>query len=113
MDATLKTKKYEKAIEKVLNEHALMPAKAGDYSRIVIVDKERQHYMLIATGWATPTRFIDAILIHLQIQSDTTIWLMENNTEIHVRDELVKNGVAYNDIVLAFYPPHYQALMSA
>ena len=64
----------------------------------------------MATGWATPSRYVDALLIHLHIKPDGRVWLLENSTEIHVAEELVMRGIPKTDIVLAFHPPQHRAL---
>jgi XisI protein len=105
MDKSLKIKQYEQLILNYLAENVLHTSESEGYERVVVSDKENHHYQLLATGWATPTRFINAIAIHLQIKSNGKIWLLENNTELHPAEDLVQLGVSKEDIVLGFHPP--------
>lgn len=71
----------------------------------VIADTQQLHFQLVQSGWAGK-RFIHHVLFHFQIKSDAKIWILANNTEILVAEELLKLGVAAEDIVLAFIPSH-------
>ncbi len=61
-------------------------------------------------GWITPIRYVDNLLIHIQIKPDGKVWLLENNTEMRVAEELVERGVPRMDIVLGFHPLQYRGL---
>jgi hypothetical protein len=105
MDKSSKIKKYERLILAFLNENQLLSSEVEAYQRIVVSDKINHHYQLLANGWATPVRYINTILIHLQIRGNDKVWLLENNTEIRVAEELVRLGIPREDIVLGFQPP--------
>lgn len=110
MGKTLNTKQKEKIILSLLEENQQLSSEEEGYRRIVIADKENHHYQLLATGWATPNRFVNTLLIHFQIKPDGNIWLLENNTELHVTEELTSRGIPKSEIVLAFHPPQYRAM---
>lgn len=110
MGKALSIKQKEKAILSVLEENQQLSPEEEGYQRIVIADKENHHYQLLATGWATPNHFVNTLLIHFQIKPDGSIWLLENNTELHVTDELANRGIPKSEIVLAFHPPQYRAM---
>jgi hypothetical protein len=109
MDKSLKIKQYEQLILNYLVENELHTSENEGYERVVVSDKEHHHYQLLATGWATPTRFVNTIVIHLQIKENGKIWLLENNTELHPADDLVRLGVPKEDIVLGFHPPQLRS----
>lgn len=105
MDKSSKIKKYERIILFFLSKNQILSNEPEAYQRFIISDKINHHYQLLANGWATPNRYINTILIHLQIKENAKIWLLENNTEIRVAEELVRLGVPKEDIVLGFHPP--------
>ncbi len=105
MDNELKIKRYEHLIIGYLSDNQIISTEKEGYQRVVLSDKEHHHYQLLATGWATPSRFVNAILVHLQIKSNGKVWLLENSTELHVGDSLVSLGIPKDDIVLGFHPP--------
>jgi hypothetical protein len=69
----------------------------------VIKDIENNHFQLVETGWYAK-RFIHSVLFHFQIKANGKVWIMVNNTEVLVAEELVKKGIAPSDIVLSFVP---------
>jgi XisI protein len=109
MDQALKIKKYEQLIIDYLTQKKVAPAEPEGYERLVVSDKEHCHYQLLATGWATPNRFVNTILIHLIIKPNSKIWLIENNTETHIAEDLVQLGIPKEDIVLGFHPPQFRS----
>ena len=70
----------------------------------VVFDFENNHFQLITIGWNND-KYVYLTLFHFDIKSDGKIWLMENNTDIRIAEELVKLGVPREDIVLGFQPP--------
>ncbi|WP_041258397.1 element excision factor XisI family protein [Fibrella aestuarina] len=110
MDSAQRIGHYAAIVSQYLAEHEDQEIEGESYRRVVIVDRDHHHYQLVATGWVTPSRFVDALLIHLQIKADGKTWLLENSTELHVAQDLADRGIAKEDIVLGFHPPQYRAL---
>lgn len=110
MDTAQQIETYQTLIIDFLSEHQDQNLNTEEYRRMMLADKEHRHYQLIATGWASPSQYVDALLIHLTIKPTGKVWLLENSTELHVAEELVARGIARTDIVLAFHPPQYRAL---
>ena len=110
MDTSQQIKRYESLILQFLSEHQDKSVETEAYQKMVVTDRENHHYQLLALGWLTPSNFVDNLLIHLHIKPDGKVWLFENNTELHVAEELVKRGIAKTDLVLGFHPPQYRAL---
>ena len=100
-------KKYEKLILSVLAEEVVNRPNS-DLKDIVIADKTLHHYMLLRTGWYSPKEFVNHIVIHFHIADTGKIWLLENNTDVPITEELIKRGVPYAEIVLGFYPEDYR-----
>ncbi|MEL6696964.1 MAG: XisI protein [Bacteroidota bacterium] len=68
----------------------------------IIIDQERGHYQLMRVGWFQG-RYIHNCLIHFNIRNEK-VWIMQNNTEKLVADELIQLGLVKSDIVLGFRP---------
>ncbi|MEN0051948.1 MAG: XisI protein [Bacteroidota bacterium] len=75
----------------------------SDISTELIYDHERGHYQLMRIGWGK-SHFHYSCLFHFQIRN-SKIWILNNDTEELVGDELVKKGVKKEEIVFAFHDP--------
>jgi len=82
----------------------------GELQEQVIVDIQHNQFQWLTIGWDNEDDFKSLINIHLCIKSNGKIWLMENNTDIRVAEELVRMGVPREDIVLGFQPPSSRVL---
>ncbi len=103
------TKKYEKLIIEILQAE-IIERLNSDLKDLLIVDKVQQHYMILRTGWDTPKEFSNYIVIHFCIKQDTgKIWLLENNTDNPITNELVMRGIPPSQIVLGFHQPIFRA----
>ena len=101
-----KINKYRNLIVGLLNEYAtIQPANMAEYENQVIIDDAHQHYQLLTTGWSKKGQFIHLINFHFDIKPTGKIWLMANNTDVLIAQELVNAGVPKDDIVLGFQPP--------
>lgn len=56
---------------------------------------------MFETGWYY-NHYIHSVIFHFQIKANGKIWLLFNNYDILVADELMKRGVPASDIVLGF-----------
>lgn len=110
MDTTRQISQYERLIVDFLTSQRTYPTTEEGYRKEIVTDRDHRHYQLLATGWLSESRYVNTILIHLQIKSDGKVWLLENNTELHVAEELIRQGVTRTDIVLGFHPAAYRAL---
>lgn len=102
-----KIKKYQKIIINLLEQQVAPFQKAakGEVEEQLIFDTNHHHYQWLTIGWDNEEEFKNYINIHFTIKPDGKIWLMENNTDIRIAEELVKLGVPREDIVLGFQPP--------
>jgi XisI protein len=101
-------KDYEQVVLEVLHAEKIERGASG-VQDIVIADKESRHYQLLRTGWETDAFFINKLVFHFHISDNGKIWLLSNNTDIPITDELIKRGVPVSDIVLGFHPEKYRA----
>lgn len=104
---TSKINQYEHLVLALLQEEADNWHNASP-RELVLADKEKRHYQLLLTGWTDDAQFVNNILVHFHIEEDGKIWLLENNTEWLVAEELVRRGVPSQDIVIGFHPPQYR-----
>ena len=93
---------YRKFIQNLLTEHALQVWDERIQAQI-IVDTEKDHYLLLYVGWRNQKRVYGPVL-HWDI-IDSKIWIQQDGTEVGIANELVNLGVPKQDIVLAFDPP--------
>ena len=97
-----KIKKYQGILEHFMTEEALSYQIEG-VEKQIICDVKNNHFQLVETGWHEK-RFIYRVIFHFDIKPDGKIWIMVNNTDSLVAEELVKQGVLAQDIVLGFHP---------
>lgn len=93
---------YRDTIEKILKQHAAIPYSHGEIHQYVIVDAERNHFLLLDEGWDQHKR-VHGCVAHVQIIGNK-IWIHRDGIEDGITAELVAVGVPKEDIVLAFYP---------
>ena len=67
------------------------------------LDTLRDRYVLQLTD-GTGDKYHSTTLAHLEIR-DGKIWILTDNTEQGVGNQLVEAGIPKSQIVLAFYPP--------
>lgn len=95
---------YRQNIQQLLKEYVQRRNSKNDEVEMqTVFDKEQDHYQLIYIGWRDQNR-IFGVVLHLDIR-DSKIWIQWNGTEEDIGDDLVKMGVAKNDIVIGFQPP--------
>jgi XisI protein len=97
---SLKTQ-YQLIIESVLTEYAnFIGASEPEIQQELIFDRDRDHYLLVETGWQRGRR-IYGPFIHIDI-IDRKIWIQHDGTEEGIAYELVTAGIPKDQIVLAY-----------
>lgn len=103
--ATDKVTRYRQLILAWLEEFAkAKPANLREVEQQILADHERGHYALITIGFQKD-RHVYLPLFHLDLKPDGKVYLQRNETDRLIADELVEQGIAREDIVLAFHPP--------
>lgn len=69
----------------------------------MILDKERDHYLLLDVGWKGKQYIYDPF-IHIDIK-DGKIWLQRNFTDVDLGEKLTAMGVKKEDIILGLHSP--------
>lgn len=72
------------------------------------LDKERDCYLWIRSGWKDKKR-IQYIIVYLRIERDK-IWVEEDSTNLGVVDDLLRANIPQEDIVLGFHHPSQRSL---
>ena len=99
-----KLKKYQKLVEKLLNEYGQYKPKYGEIEVQKIIDREQNHYQLLNVGWHGNRR-VRGCVLQIDIKNNK-IWIQHDGTEIGVANELVAWGIPKEDIVLAYHAPY-------
>ena len=71
----------------------------------LIADNKRGHYEVIRTGWRMDV-FEYNVVFHFQIKPTGKVWLLVNNTDILITDDLIERGIPASDIVIGFLPEY-------
>lgn len=70
----------------------------------IIADRERNHFQLLEMGWYDHVFACDPVF-HFDIK-DEKVWVQKNETEVEIGDELLRRGIAKEDIVFGFLPEY-------
>lgn len=73
----------------------------ADYE--LIIDDTHFHYQVVRTGWYND-QFYHKTVFHFHIKPTGKVWLLVNNTDILVTDDLIEMGIPKSDIVIGFLP---------
>jgi XisI protein len=95
---------YRQTIEEVLRKYAEIPYNQGEIDQNLIIDRDRNHFMLFDVGWQQKRR-VHVCITHVQIIGDK-IWIQRDGIEDGVTDEFVAAGIPKDKIVLGFQPPN-------
>jgi hypothetical protein len=95
---------YRQAVRQLLSNYAEGWNLDNDVEVQLIFDDERGHYQWMRVGWKGTARVYQCI-VHLDI-TDSKVWLQQNLTEQNPAEDLMKMGVAREDIVLGLQPPY-------
>lgn len=97
-----KLTQYKQILRKLLSEQ-ISPNEQENEETYMVVDEENQHYLLYHDSWNNMTRNYGCFF-HARIKNGK-IYIEYNGTDIEIAEDLVAEGVAKEDIVLAFHAP--------
>ena len=98
-------KHYRQIIQDILTEYHHINEKSDSKTESALVfDEVHDQYLLLLMGWHKDER-IKSVMIHIRLK-DEKIWIEEDWTEDGVATDLLLKGIAREEIVLAFHPPH-------
>lgn len=99
---------YQQILLDFLENYAQIKfSNAPDVEQQIIADRERNHFQLITVGWQGAYYHCDPVF-HFDIK-DEKVWIQKNETEVEIGDELLKRGIAKEDIVFGFLPEYARA----
>jgi hypothetical protein len=93
---------YRHSIYQFLNKY-VEAWQEKDVETQLIIDSERDHYLLLRVGWEGERR-INYPVFHFDIKNGK-IWIQENNTDVEVDKELEEMGISKKEIVVGFHHP--------
>ncbi|NER50577.1 MAG: XisI protein [Symploca sp. SIO1A3] len=93
---------YQAAIQQVFNDYIEFIGEAEDIQLNLVIDRERERYLLVEVGWENGYRIYGTVL-HIDI-IDNKLWIQHDGTEEGIADELVALGIPKQQIVLGFKP---------
>jgi len=101
---------YRQLLKKILTDYYQWVAGASNSQdeNCLIIDENRDHYLLLFLGWSHKKK-TNNTHIYIRIKNQK-IWIEEDWTEEGIANELLREGVPKEDIVLAFYPPEERKL---
>ncbi len=95
---------YRKIIQDLILARGQRQLSSTEIETQAILDTERDHYLILHTGWRDNYR-THGCSLHLDIK-DGKIWIQHDGTEVGIANLLVEQGVPKEDIVLAFHSPY-------
>lgn len=69
----------------------------------IVTDYVHNHYQVIRTGWRNDV-FEHNVVFHFQVKPTGKVWLLVNNTDLLITDDLIERGIPSSDIVIGFLP---------
>lgn len=93
---------YRKSIHDFLIKYVNVWQEQGIETQLII-DSERDHYLLVRIGWQGNTR-INHPVFQFDIKDDK-IWIQENNTDIEIDRDLEELGISKKELVIGFHHP--------
>lgn len=96
-------REYASILTQVLEDYATRMNGNQSTNHEVIADDKHGHYSLIYTGWRKDV-FDFNVIFHFQIKPTGKVWLLVNNTDILITDELMERGIPKSDLVIGFIP---------
>jgi len=98
-----RVEQYRDILQQILEAHHRIPYSHGQIESKLIIDSERNNFVLMNAGWDGQRR-IHGCVVHVEIINGK-IWIHRDGIEDGITDELVAAGVSKDQIVLAFHPP--------
>lgn len=99
MDTQIET--YSLIIANWLTEFVRTRNNGSDSDYELVIDPVHRHFQVMRTEWYLGS-FKFRVVFHFQIKQTGKVWLLVNNTDILVTDDLVELGIPKSDIVIGF-----------
>ncbi|NEP85931.1 MAG: XisI protein [Okeania sp. SIO2C2] len=101
---------YQNIIKQILTNYQRISAQLPDpdIDEVLMFDDQRSQYLWFNIGWKNYRR-IQAISVYIRIKNEK-IYIEEDWTEEGIANELLRENVPKEDIVLAFHDPENRKL---
>ncbi|RUT01115.1 hypothetical protein DSM106972_071210 [Dulcicalothrix desertica PCC 7102] len=98
-----KLTEYPKIIKNILSEYIELSNRYGNNNieTFLIADDMKGHYIWMNLGWQKSER-VAGMTVYIRINNGK-FWIEEDLTEEGIANDLVRQGVPKEDIVLAFH----------
>ena len=106
-----KIAKYKKIVRDLMEYIASISPSDEKVETQLIMDAERNHYLLYSVGWEETNYREYSPFVHIDIKPDGKVWLQHDGTDWIIADWLVERGIFSQDIVIGFQPPQARLLM--
>jgi hypothetical protein len=90
-------------VERVLCERAGFYTSPDAYRTLTVFDRERGQFLLLDEGWDGYRR-IHRVWAHIEAR-DGKLWIQEDGTQDGLANDLMRQGVPEEAIVLGFHHP--------
>jgi hypothetical protein len=104
-----KLEQYRNIVCRLIEEYASYIPSYADVRTEAIVDRQRDHYEVMAVGWDRDRR-VHGCIFHIDIHNGK-VWIEYNGTDIDIGEEMVAAGIPKQDIVLGFQPAELRTVM--
>ncbi|MDY6990985.1 MAG: XisI protein [Cyanobacteriota bacterium] len=96
---------YQNIIKQILTNYQTISAQVSDpdIDEVLMFDDQTSQYLWFNIGWKNDRR-IKAISVYIRIKNEK-IYVEEDWTESGIANELLRENVPKEDIVLAFHDP--------
>lgn len=101
--------KHKKLVRSLLTEIADRFRQSKRWEIIEAFDEEHGQYLLFTDGWQGEKREYGCFM-HLEVKLDGKIWLRRDGTDLDIGQQLLDEGVAKSELVLAFHSPKMREL---
>ncbi|NES07202.1 MAG: XisI protein [Okeania sp. SIO2F4] len=101
---------YQNIIKEILTNYQRISAQVPDpdIDELLMFDDQRSQYLWFNIGWKNDRR-IQAISVYIRIKNEK-IYIEEDWTEEGIANDLLRENVPKEDIVLAFHDPETRKL---
>lgn len=99
-----KIAQYRKILVRYMEQYAKTYAEDPnpDMETQLVIDQIHDHYQVQRVDWQG-SKYYHYCLFHFDIKNGQ-VWVQKNNTEALIGDELIKQGIPREDIILGFQP---------
>jgi len=100
-----KLEKYKRIIKRILNQYVELDRRTPEPNMeyLLVADDKNGHYLWKTVGWEK-SKHVDLTTVYIRLKNDK-IYIEEDWTEEGIANDLLREGVSKEDIVLAFHEP--------